>query len=140
MGFSRDGGGGRRPLAEINITPLVDVMLVLLIIFMVTAPMIENGVKVELPKVKAPSVQSSDTKLVLAITQDRRIFLANEEVPLEQLGAKLKANAQLAREHELYVHADRSLEYGVVLEVMALAQESGVESLGMVTDPAEVKR
>ena len=140
MGFSLDDGSRRRPLAEINITPLVDVMLVLLIIFMVAAPMIQTGVKVDLPQVKTPPVESTDTKVVLAITRDRKIYLAETEVPITELAEKLRTNARLQKERELLVHADRNLSYGVVLEVMGLARAAGIESLGMVTDPPEVLR
>jgi len=132
-------GGSRRPLADINVTPLVDVMLVLLIIFMVTAPLIPTGVKVDLPQVKTPPVEVKDEKIVLAITKDKKVFLADTEIPLAQLAVKLRTNAKLQHDKELYLQADRSLSYGVVVEVMALARAAGVESIGMVTDPPEVK-
>ena len=106
-------------VSEINVTPLVDVMLVLLIIFMVTAPLITTGVKVDLPAVKTPTLETREDKLVLAITKDRRVFLADTEIPMEQLQVKLRANARLQREKELFLHADRNLSYGVVMEVMA---------------------
>ena len=140
MSFSSGGGGSRKAMAEINITPLVDVMLVLLIIFMVAAPMIQTGVKVDLPQVKTPPVESKDEKLVLSITKDRRIYLADTEVPIADLAEKLQTNAKLQKDKELYVHADRNLTYGIVIEVMGLARAAGVESVGMITDPAEVRR
>jgi biopolymer transport protein TolR len=132
--------GGRRPLADINVTPLVDVMLVLLIIFMITAPLIPTGVKVELPQVKTPPVEVKEEKIVLAITKDKKVYLANTEIPLDQLAEKLETNAKLQHDKELYLQADRSLSYGVVVEVMALARAAGVESIGMITDPPEVRR
>jgi len=141
MAFSADGGGrSRKAMAEINITPLVDVMLVLLIVFMVAAPLIQTGVKVQLPQVKTPPVEASDDKLVLSITADRRVFLADAEVPLAELAEKLRTNRRLQESKELFVHGDRALPYGVVLEVMATAREAGVESVGMITDPSEVRR
>jgi len=134
------GGGDRRALAEINVTPLVDVMLVLLIIFMVTAPLIQTGVKVELPQAKTPPVQVEEQKLVLAVTKDKRVFVADVEIPVDALAAKLKANAKLQKDKELYLHADRALPYGFVMEVMAIARSAGAESLGMITDPPDVSR
>ena len=134
------GGGNRRALAEINITPLVDVMLVLLIVFMVAAPLIQTGVKVDLPQAKTPPVESDEKKLILTIDKDKRISLADVEIPFEELQEKLSTNARVQQEKEVYLHADRSLNYGVVIEVMAIAKAAGVESLGMITDPPEVRR
>ena len=133
-------GGGRRPLAEINVTPLVDVMLVLLIIFMVTAPLIQTGVKVDLPQAKTPPVNVQEETLVLSITSKQEIYLADTRIPLDQLGEKLRTNAKLQKDKEIYLHADRTLSYGVVVEVMGLARAAGVQSIGMVTDPPEVRR
>ena len=127
-------------MSEINVTPLVDVMLVLLIIFMVTAPLISQGVPVDLPVTQAQPLEGTDKKMVLTLTKERRIFIgSNEEnpIPYEELEAKLQANAKLQNEKELYLHADRSLEYGFVVDVMALIKRAGVTKLGMVTDPVE---
>lgn len=139
MSFS-SGGGSRRALAEINITPLVDVMLVLLIVFMVAAPLIQTGVKVDLPQAKTPPVEADEKKLILSIDKEKRIHLADVEIPFDQLQEKLSTNARVQQEKEVYLHADRSLNYGVVIEVMAIAKAAGVEALGMITDPPEVKR
>jgi biopolymer transport protein TolR len=130
-----DSGAGRRAMTDINVTPLVDVMLVLLIIFMVTAPLIQSGVKVDLPRASAQQMEHSEEKLVLTITRDRRVFLGNAEIPPAQLEAKLSSNARIQKEKELYLHADRSLPYGQVVEIMAVARRAGVESLGMITEP-----
>jgi biopolymer transport protein TolR len=130
-------GGSRRPLADINVTPLVDVMLVLLIIFMVTAPLIPTGVKVDLPKVKSPTMEKNEDRLVLAIRKDGRLFLADTEIPREQLAEKLSTNAKLQQDKELYLRADEKLPYGAVVDVMAIARDSGVQSIGMITDPPE---
>src|ERR1044071_7119763 len=132
------GGGSGRGVSDINVTPLVDVMLVPLIIFMVTAPLITQGVPVNLPQTKAEPLKGDDKKLVLTITQDKKIFLgANAENPIkiEELETKLKTNARIQQEHELYIHADQKLEYGFVVKVMAIVRASGVETLGLVTDP-----
>jgi len=141
MGMS--GGGGRRTMSEINVTPLVDVMLVLLIIFMVTAPLITQGVDVELPKTQAQALEGSEEKLVLTVTKDRRVFLGTDEkspIPFEELEQKLSANARLQERKELFLHADRSLDYGTVVDVMATIRRAGVTKLGMVTDPMERDR
>ena len=135
MAFGGDTGGGRRAMTDINVTPLVDVMLVLLIIFMVTAPLIQSGVKVDLPRASAQQMEHEEEKLVLTITRDRRVFLGDTEIPPADLEAKLSTNARIQKDKELYLHADRSLPYGQVVEIMATARRAGVESLGMITEP-----
>ena len=135
MSFDTSGGSGpRRAMTDINVTPLVDVMLVLLIIFMVTAPLMQSGVKVDLPRASAQQMEHSEQKLVLTITKDRRVLLGDAEIPFVDLEKKLAANARLQKDKELYLHADRSLPYGQVVEV-AIARRAGVESLGMITEP-----
>jgi len=124
-------------LAEINVTPLVDVMLVLLIIFMVTAPMIQQGVDVDLPEAKATTMSADEGKLILTITKDKRVYLGKMEIPFAEVEAKLKANAKVQQDKELYLHADKHLEYGVVVQVMAAMKNAGIDRLGMVTDAME---
>ena len=136
-------GSGRQTLTEINVTPLVDVMLVLLIIFMVTAPLIQQGVEVNLPEVKAQAVKAEEQKLVLSIKADKSLWLGTDDQParltLADLEDKLRANARVSRDRELYLMADRSLPYGFVVEVMAAVQRAGVTNLGMITNPAPPK-
>jgi len=132
-------GSGRQALTEINVTPLVDVMLVLLIIFMVTAPLIQQGVEVNLPEVRAQPVKAEEQKLVLSVKADRTLWLGTDEQParltMVELEEKLRVNARVAKDRELYLMADRSLPYGYVVEVMATVQRAGVTNLGMITDP-----
>jgi len=123
---------------EINVTPLIDVMLVLLIIFMVTAPLLTTGVSVELPKAKSAPMQADDTKLMVIVTSDEHVYLGKDEIT-DDVENKLKNNARLKDEKELYVQADENVKYGAVLRVMAAARGAGVEKLGMITDPLIVK-
>ena len=129
---------------EINMTPLVDVMLVLLIIFMVTAPLIQQGVQVNLPEVRAKSVDADEQKLVLSIKADRTLWLgAGDEaarVPPERLEDLLRANARAQKEKELFLMADKALPYGVVVDVMATVQRAGITGVGMITNPPGERR
>jgi biopolymer transport protein TolR len=124
-------------LAEINVTPLVDVMLVLLIIFMVTAPMIQQGVDVDLPEAKATTMTNDEGKLILTVTKEKRVYLGKMEIPFAEVEEKLKGNAKVQQDREVYLHADKHLEYGVVVQVMAAMKNAGIDRLGMVTDALE---
>ncbi len=137
------GGSGRQTLTEINVTPLVDVMLVLLIIFMVTAPLIQQGVEVNLPETRAKAVDAEEQKLVLSVKADKTLWLGTSEdasrIPLDRLEEKLRANARAMKDKELYLHADRALPYGFIVEVMATVQRAGVVNVGMITNPNPVR-
>ncbi|HOX44245.1 MAG TPA: protein TolR [Myxococcota bacterium] len=134
--MSMSTGSGDATLSEINVTPLVDVMLVLLIIFMVTAPLMQQGVEVDLPQTDAAPIDSKEQdRLVLTIQKDRKIFVGETEVAREELEAKLTANEKLKRDKELYLKADRELPYGVVVDIMALLKRAGVDQVGMLTEP-----
>ena len=135
MGSNR-GSGGRSTMSEIHVTPMVDVMLVLLIIFMVTAPLIQQGVKVNLPEAKAAPVEAAEKKLVLSIDMQRRVYIGEAEVALAELEKKLATNTKAQTDKEVYLHADRDVPYGVVVDVMAAAQRAGITNVGMITDPA----
>lgn len=122
-------------MSTINVTPMVDVMLVLLIIFMVTAPFIQQGVDVDLPQVKAPQLDVKEDRIIMTLTKDRKIYIGKAEIGRDVLRDKLMANVKLKRDKEIYLHADRALPYGFVVDIMAVIKDAGVESLGMVTDP-----
>jgi biopolymer transport protein TolR len=134
MAFS-SGGGRNQPVGEINVTPLVDVMLVLLIIFMVSAPMMNTGVDVDLPAAQAPQVQIDEEKLLLSVTKDQKVYLGRDEVAYDKLEATLLANDRMQREKELYVQADANVPYGYVVKVIAIVKKAGITKLGLVTDP-----
>ncbi len=133
-------GAGQTVLAEINITPMVDVMLVLLIIFMVTAPMLQQGVDVDLPEVNASSVASTDEDLVLSIHKDGQLYLGKDaKTSFSIISIEDKLNAIFANKQkkELYLRADKDVPYGFVVKVMALCQKAGVERVGMITVPED---
>jgi biopolymer transport protein TolR len=124
-------------MAEINVTPLVDVMLVLLIIFIITAPMLVQGLNVNLPKQDAPSIAAdSDEPIVLTLNRDQIIYLDDEPIHLELLADRLGA-ALGGQPHPVYVKADEELPYGFVIRVLAVLDRVGVEQVGMVTAPED---
>jgi len=135
MAFSSGSGSGRAPMSEINVTPLVDVMLVLLIIFMVAAPMMTAGVHVDLPQADAPRLAVDEQRILLSIDAQQQIFVGEDIVPFERLEDVLRHNARLQQERELFVQADENVPYGVVVRVLAVVRRAGVESLGLVTNP-----
>ena len=127
-------GGEGSMLADINVTPLVDVMLVLLIIFMITAPLLEQGVDVDLPKAQAQDMKAEEQYVTLHVDRARRVYLGKTFVPFSQLADKLKTNAKLQTDREIYLRADRTLPYGLVVKIMALAKLAGIDKVGMITD------
>jgi len=129
--------GSRRLLAEINVTPFVDVMLVLLIIFMVTAPMMMQGVDVNLPQTETQAISSEEERLVISITAKREIFLNEYKISLDSLQRKLQAIFQNRSDRAVFLRADQNLPYGFVVEVMAAVRQSGIKRLGMVTEPLQ---
>jgi biopolymer transport protein TolR len=124
-------------MAEINVTPLVDVMLVLLIIFMVTAPMLSMGIDVNLPRVKSKSVDVTEEKLVLTVTEAREIFLNKTRLSLGEINSKLEAIFSNRIDREVFLRADKNVPYGFVVEVMSEVRKAGVDKLGMITEPPE---
>jgi biopolymer transport protein TolR len=133
-------GGDRKLMSEINVTPLVDVMLVLLIIFMVAAPMMMQGMDVQLPQTQAKTIQAQEERLVITLTKKQEIFINEYRVSREELQEKLKALYQNKKEGEVFLRADRSLPYGFVVQVMSDIKTAGIEKLGMVTEPVDDKK
>ncbi|MEO8704023.1 MAG: biopolymer transporter ExbD [Kofleriaceae bacterium] len=130
-------GGGDELNSEINVTPMVDVMLVLLIIFMITAPMMNTGVDIDLPQVTAKNIEDPEGKLVLSIGVDKKVHLGGTLVTWQDLEVKLKANERLKKESELYIEADTKLPYGIIVTAMAIAKNAGVGKVMMLTEPSE---
>ncbi len=132
-----DTGNKKRFMSDINVTPFVDVMLVLLIIFMVTAPMMIEGVAVNLPQTEAKSIKTSEDPLILTVTKDGKIFLERTEIKPEDLENKLKSIMKYRQDNEILLKGDREVQYGFVVQVMAGIKRAGVDKLGMVTEPAD---
>jgi len=143
VAIGSSGSTGGAPLSEINVTPLVDVMLVLLIIFMVTAPLVQSGISVDLPNAQAPALAADGEKTRITVAREVasnpaspvRVWLDRDLVPVDQLAERLRANVRVQREHEAYLQADESVPYGQVVRVMGILRQSGVTKLGIVTDP-----
>jgi biopolymer transport protein TolR len=138
MAFNIDTGGGDRrigtSLAEINIIPLVDVILVLLLIFMLTAPMMYRGIDVNLPKAAARPT-AVEERLILTVTKDRTLYLNDKPVSLSTLETQLRDVFKGRTDRTLYLKADAGLSYGTVVETMDRVRRAGIERLGMVTEP-----
>jgi biopolymer transport protein TolR len=122
-------------LSEINVTPLVDVMLVLLIIFMVTAPMLHEGLDVELPQVRGETVAEESSHITILINKEGKIFVDQEEVLLDELQGEIERIGRFWQKNQVLLKADKSIPYGYVVKVMASLRAAGVENLGMVTEP-----
>jgi biopolymer transport protein TolR len=127
-------GRARRGFREINVTPLVDVMLVLLIVFIVTAPLLTTGLRIDLPEVQAAQTPVKDARLMVTVTKDERILFGEEDVT-GRIDTALKENARVQKERELYIRADKDARYGIVATVVAAARNSGVESLNLLVEP-----
>ena len=144
MGASTNSGGGRHKrrgrrqyspvMSEINVTPFVDVMLVLLIIFMVTAPLLSVGVPVDLPKTKAQQLSGNKEPLVISINAKGRVFLQETEIELDDIVAKLAAIRKNAKKETIYVRGDKGLEYGLMMKVMGRLSNAGFTRMSLVTD------
>jgi biopolymer transport protein TolR len=132
--------GSRRFLSEINVTPFVDVMLVLLVIFMVTAPMMQEGVDVNLPQAKGKSLPSKEKRMTVSINSTREVYLNDRKIELSKLEDKLKKILQNRDRKEVFLRADEKVPYGFVVKAMAAIKNAGVDQLGMVTVPLAKKK
>ncbi len=137
--LSRTGGGGRRrgsykPLSEINVTPFVDVMLVLLIVFMITAPLLTVGVPVDLPKTKAKSIAEAVEPLVITVNAEGLVFIQDTEVEIDKLVPRLKAITENKADTRIYLRGDKDVNYGRVMEVMGTVNIAGFTRVAMITE------
>jgi biopolymer transport protein TolR len=130
---------GSATISQINVTPLVDVMLVLLVIFMVTAPIIQQGVQVNLPETQAGAIPGKEEQLVVSINRNGRVFLNDTGMTPAELGQKLRAIRGIKADKEVYLRADQDVRYGVVMRVVAEIKQAGIQKVGMVTRPQEEK-
>jgi len=135
MGATRSLGGVHQPISEINVTPFVDVMLVLLIIFMVTAPMMYQGIDVDLPETSTLPLRVTDEPLILTVKKSGATFVGRKEIQPEDLTEKLAAIFEGRDSKELFLRADKTAPYGAVVKALAAAREAGASKLGMVTEP-----
>ncbi len=124
-----------KAISDINVTPFVDVMLVLLIIFMVTAPLIQQGIDVELPKTQASGLPTDAEPLIIAVKRDRTIFVQETKVKSNELESKLKKILESRGEGEVFLRADARVNYGTVARVLAILRRAGATRIGMVTEP-----
>ena len=142
-GLIPSAGGGRfrrrryAPMADINITPMVDVMLVLLVIFMITAPLLQVGVPVDLPKTSAQQVGGNDEPLVVSVNAKDEVFLGETKYEIDELGAKLKAVHEEKPDQRFFIRCDRTINYGRMMQVMGVVIEAGFRQLGLLGEQAE---
>ena len=136
MTFDSSSERSRTTISQINVTPMVDVMLVLLVIFMVTAPIIQQGVQINLPQAKAGAIAGTEDPLVVSVAKNGKIYLNDNSMGLDELGQKLRAIRQLKSDKEVYLRADQDVRYGIVMKTIAVIKQAGIEKLGMVTRPS----
>jgi len=127
-------GRRSRGFRDINVTPLVDVMLVLLVVFMVTAPLLTTGLRIDLPEVKAANTPVKDARLLVTVTKEERVLFGEQDVT-GAIDKAFKENARVQKERELYIRADKNARYGIVATVVAAARNSGVDSLNLLVEP-----
>ncbi len=134
MGATVGGGRRRRGFTDINVTPFVDVVLVLLIVFMVTAPLLTTGLRIDLPEVQAASTPVSDSRLLVTITKEERVLFGDRDVT-DRIAETFRDSERVQQEQELYIRADKDARYGIVATVVAAARHSGVQSLNLLVQP-----
>lgn len=139
MGFSTDSDKNRE-LSEINVTPLVDVMLVLLIIFMVTAPLIQHGVKVDLPKANTTQMETKEEELILTIDKNKKLFILEHQYTFDEFTKKIAAIYKTRTKKQIFLNGDRTLPYEYVIQVMAVLKNAGFDAVGLVTEPLIVEK
>lgn len=136
----RRGRHMRAPMSQINVTPFVDVMLVLLVIFMITAPLLTVGVEVDLPKADTPPIPGDDEPLAISIKKDGTIFLQETEIELAEIAPKLLAVTERRTETRVFVRGDRDIAYGRIMEVMVAVNKAGFGNVALVTEPKKQDR
>ena len=134
MAFTNTQGRTQSSLAEINVTPLVDVVLVLLIIFMVTAPVLQSGIEVNVPKTKTVK-EITEERLVISIDKSQRVFLGNDPININEIGVKLHQKIRDPQGQYIYVRADEEVPFGVFATVMDAVKQSGITNVSIVTQP-----
>ena len=139
MEIGSRSNGDRSPMSQINVTPFVDVMLVLLIIFMVTAPMMQQGVQVNLPKADTKALTPQEVTVVVSIERNGKLFINTTEVSAADLRSRLSGMFATRTKKEVFLKADKDVPYGEVVKTMAEIKGAGIERLGMVTEPAQRK-
>ncbi len=132
--------GKKGLMSEINVTTFVDVMLVLIIIFMVTAPMMTHGVKVDTPQTTHEKMDIDAKAIIIAIDANRQVFINQYQLDASEVGERLPTILDVRQTREVYLKADKSLPYGLVMNVMAQIREAGIEKIGMVTEPQPVRK
>ena len=139
FGAKRAGRRGRRykPMSEINVTPFVDVMLVLLIVFMISAPLLTAGVPLDLPRTKAQSLEGDAKPLTVQLDARGRVFLQSTEIKVDDVVPKLKAIARNGYDERVYVRADKAVDYGAVAKLVSAISAAGFRRIGLVTEPDE---
>ncbi len=131
------GGDDNRPLSEINITPFVDVMLVLLVIFMITAPMLETGIPIELPKTSGKALPRDESPVTLILSKDGKVFLNRDEIQFSDLRGRVQSFFNTRNSKQIFIRADGNLPYAFVAQAMATVKSAGIDRIGLVTLPPE---
>ena len=135
MKASRDSKG--QPLSEINVVPLVDIMLVLLIIFMITAPMMQHGMNIDIPKVTTKPMPTKDEPQVLNVTKEERLVLNEKKLDIKDLKAAIQLLFANKKDKEIYLRADKEVPYGFVVTCMGIVREAGIDKINIVTKPLD---
>ena len=139
MAFTNDRGRTQTSLSEINVTPFVDVVLVLLIIFMITAPVLQSGVEVSVPKTRTVK-EITEERLVISIDRQQRVYLGNDPININEIGAKLKEKLRDPERMQIYLRSDENVPFGAFATVMDAVKQAGIKNVSIVTEPIQQKR